>query len=190
MRYFFRQNKGPRYRLPDDYGTDRFWRAYRLALAGVEPCPMEPSPIVAEIMRTLTVGVNRARGKAAAKSLPFDLTAEWAIAVAKAQGWRCAMTGIPFFHACPVKSHMRPFAPSFDRIVPGGGYTQDNVRIVVFALNSMLSDWGDEVMRAVASGYAFRQNKSRTGIPALSTEHPRTFSEGEADQDVGESKIA
>ena len=51
-------------------------------------------------------------------------------------------TGIRFYAEFDVTGRFHPYAPSLDRIDPKRGYTPDNVRLVVFAINTMLLDWG------------------------------------------------
>jgi len=52
---------------------------------------------------------------------------------------------------------MRLYVPSLDRIVAGRGYTTDNARIVLLAVNVMLSDWGADVFEQVANSYRYWQ---------------------------------
>jgi hypothetical protein len=33
-------------------------------------------------------------------------------------------------------------APSIDQVTPGAGYTPENTRVVLYAVNVMASDWG------------------------------------------------
>jgi hypothetical protein len=44
----------------------------------------------------------------------------------------CEVTGIPFDLTTPKAWN----APSLDQIVAGGGYTQENTRVVLYALNT------------------------------------------------------
>jgi hypothetical protein len=66
-----------------------------------------------------------------------------------------------------VTGRFHPYAPSIDRINPKRGYTPDNVRLVVFAINTMLLDWGPTVLERVASAYAYRKNKTRKSMVNL-----------------------
>lgn len=40
-------------------------------------------------------------------------------------------------------------SPSLDRIDPSGGYTYDNVRVVLHLVNQALGDWGVETLSTV-----------------------------------------
>jgi hypothetical protein len=63
------------------------------------------------------------------------------------------LTSITFFFAGKMVGRRNPYAPSIDRINCEKGYTRDNVRIVISAINMILSDWGAEVMEHVAIRY-------------------------------------
>jgi hypothetical protein len=103
---------------------------------------------------TISVRFYEARRRAAKIGKPFDLTPEFLDRLLAAQGDRCALTGIPFEE--PVKGRNNPFVMSLDRIDSQGGYTQDNVRLVIFAMNAALGPWGEDVFRQVAAAYLDR----------------------------------
>ena len=74
----------------------------------------------------------------------FDLTAEFL--EAKLTNGVCEVTGIPF----SMTSKKGWDSPSMDRIVPSNGYTQSNVRMVLFSVNTAFFDWGEERAKYVA----------------------------------------
>ena len=78
-----------------------------------------------------------------------------ALALYRAQGGRCALSGRRFDlrHVGSGKAR-RPFAPSLDRIDSTGGYTRDNVRLVCQAVNFALNAYGEDVFREIATGTA------------------------------------
>ena len=83
-------------------------------------------------------------------TLDFDLTVDWAQATYT--GF-CALTNIPFIVAAQQeagKSGGRPYSPSIDRINPLKGYTQDNCRWVLFAVNSFKGTMTDQEMLTIA----------------------------------------
>lgn len=92
----------------------------------------------------------------------FTITLDVVLQKAEAQGFRCAITGIPFFSAHPGASRTNPFRPSIDRIDNLRGYEPDNIRIVVFAVNVACLDWGEKVFSTVAEAY-----HSRKVVPRL-----------------------
>jgi hypothetical protein len=55
---------------------------------------------------------------------------------------RCELSGLPF-HMGPTSLYSKhPLAPSLDKIVPSGFYTDANTRVVCTAVNIALSEWG------------------------------------------------
>lgn len=100
------------------------------------------------------------------KQIPFELTDEWARA-----RWKgcCELTGMPF--APPEKRvgyKNRNFSPSIDKIIPALGYTQDNSRFVLWAINSLKRDGTNEQMYAIAEALVrHRHIKDIAGILSL-----------------------
>lgn len=169
IRYYFRRPHCRRVRLPGDYGSPRFWEAYRAALQGQPTAPPERPTVKivqrGKIDKALERLLRGVRNRARRDGLAFDLTYEWAIATVEAQGFECALTGIPFFASPTAKCRVNPFGPSFDRIDCRGGYTQGNVRIVAYAVNVMLMDWGEIVFAQIVNRYRATLAKRRTSIP-------------------------
>lgn len=66
-------------------------------------------------------------------------------------GNKCEVTGLPFGIHGGFRTE--PFRPSLDRIDANGNYTADNVRIVCWAVNNAMSDWGEEVFAAISKAY-------------------------------------
>ncbi|WP_345819894.1 hypothetical protein ABC766_27060 [Methylobacterium fujisawaense] len=150
---YFRRGDGERVRLPK-LTHPLFRQAYAAALAGdhVEYAPKPGGSARVRMLqdRALKAVWVGARSRAASKELEFTLTLEWVMQEAKRQRYRCALTGIPFLAEPRGTSAKHPYGPSLDRKSPRLGYTPDNVRIVAFAVNVMLSDWGIEVIKHVA----------------------------------------
>lgn len=172
--YYYRPKRGRRIRLPDDYGTENFTDAVRMAALVGEVPTRHKKPTAIDTTRgrisvTLARAIKGAKQRAKAKGLPFDLDMDWALDVVERQGLRCALTNIPFFTATTASGSRHPFAPSLDRTVPSLGYTKANVRIVAFAINVMLLDWGPAVLERITSGYRYI---TRTNTPALSGQPP------------------
>lgn len=71
---------------------------------------------------------------------------------------RCELTGIAFDLSDHSDSYTSPWAPSLDRKDPRGGYTAENVRVVCWAVNRALSDWGLPVLLQLAEALAQRQS--------------------------------
>lgn len=166
--YYFRVGTGKRTRLPSDPNSQEFKRAYKAALT--EPTSKdypEPDrifnrrakrPILIDknklaIETRLKAALDKAKARAKEKQFGFDLDWEWARQQIEDSDYCCCMTGIPFFSAPESKSAMNPYVPSIDRIDSTRGYTRDNCRIVVYAFNAMLMDWGIPVFERVINNY-------------------------------------
>jgi hypothetical protein len=150
MIYYVRRGQGERHRLPDDFGSASFWDAYAAAIHRMKTGAssvrnMAASPLRQKVGLAMRNSIKNAKGRSKERNLPFDLTYEWAIEQVEKQGFRCALTGIPFFSKWGDRSpHRNPTIPSIDRIVPAAGYVQSNCRIVNLAINTMMLDWGEE----------------------------------------------
>jgi hypothetical protein len=164
--YYFRRAKNfARIRLPDDPSSDGFKEEYQLALN--EPGTMlRAAPETFEQKRrnavesALRKSLNGAKQRARQRNRECDITLEWLFSEVERNEFKCALTGIPFFSPTNAASLRNPYAPSIDRVDSASGYTRDNVRVVIFAINIMLSDWGQETFERVARFY--RSNIMRT----------------------------
>ena len=96
--------------------------------------------------------LSHARRRARKKGLTLpDFSAEWIIAKIDAG---CAISGFPFNFDTPSPGATKnPFAPSLDQITPGAGYAKENVRIILWGLNSALGDFTPEDRRAFAPAW-------------------------------------
>jgi hypothetical protein len=74
----------------------------------------------------------------------FDLTLEWA-----RERWtgHCELSGLPFDWSRPK---LHEFSPSIDRVDASKGYTQDNCRFILQAINAFKGSWSDETMFMIA----------------------------------------
>jgi len=81
----------------------------------------------------------------------FDLDQHLGELQTRIQEGYCELTGIPL-NLEAIRG--RPFnTPSLDRIDPKKGYLYENIRIVAFAVNAMLGDWGEEVALEIARAW-------------------------------------
>ena len=78
------------------------------------------------------------------------LTKEFLLRLWAVQNGRCAVCGLVFDLA--LDKPRNPLQPSIDRVDAAKGYTEDNVRLVVLAVNMALSNWGLEAFLPVARG--------------------------------------
>ena len=129
-----------------------------------------------KVEKALRRFLKRAKAECPHKDIEFDLTIDWLLQMADAQGHRCALTGIEFFYEHTGESAMNPYGVSVDRIIPGGGYTKGNVRLVILAVNIMILDWGEAVFLRVANSYRTmrRREQNARKIPLTKVPVPRT----------------
>ena len=128
-------------------------RSHSYAILGYQPAPpKQRKPI--DYMPSLYRLVVRAKGRAKDIGKDFDLTTDQVFALMEKQEYRCVLSGFKFALNERKSSARRVFAPSIDRIDCKRGYTIDNVRLVIVAVNIGLADFGDDayirVCRAVA----------------------------------------
>ena len=71
---------------------------------------------------------------------------------------KCELSGIEFDLSLD-SGNRNPFRPSLDKIDSNGGYTKDNVRIILWGLNFALSDFGLDVYLKMAKAVIETQNK-------------------------------
>ena len=75
------------------------------------------------------------RSRCKNKDLDYDLNTEWLVKVFN-EGV-CQVTGLPFEFEVDSKCNgFRSFTPSLDRTDPTKGYTEDNVKVVVWLYNA------------------------------------------------------
>lgn len=176
--YYYRKGKGKRFRIHSTPGKGDFEFEYRKAVAASLATPTfakELSGISAEdrrdVLRMAMKRMKNARSRDNKRGRVCDLTPEWLETELRKQDYRCAITNIPFLHS-REKRRINPFSPSIDRIDSKKGYTRDNVRVVIFAVNMMMLDWGLEVFDFVTRSYfqreiSLHQKASAGEIPEL-----------------------
>ena len=151
-----------------------FWPSKEMMAKGARPVrlPNDPAEAKAHVARlSAFVGTEQhavyrrylvemlkgARRRCAKSGTQIDLTIEDVLALAEAQGYRCAVSGIPFDMETTGpnrRAFRKPFRPSLDRKAHKGPYTLKNVRLVCVAVNVALNEWGDHVLRRIALGIA------------------------------------
>jgi len=97
--------------------------------------------------------VNVARHRAKQRGIPFNL--DPADIQARIDRGYCEVTGIPFDLTKPRCWN----APSLDQIEPSRGYTQENVRVILFSLNVMMNVWGEQ--KVVQIGNAILKQRTK-----------------------------
>lgn len=87
------------------------------------------------------------------KKVKFDLTKEWM--QSRLNNGSCEMSGIAF----DLEGKRTPNSPSIDRIIPGGDYTQNNCRMILWCVNKALSNLGEDYILNIFKQILKRRNK-------------------------------
>lgn len=167
--FYFRDGRGRRTRLPNEYGSAEFWAAYEAALKAKNEGQKQKdilrlyNPDMApkgRIGKALSKGLGAAKQRAKERHLPFDLDYDWAVEQVEKNNFSCALTGIKFFSEWNGPAgKCNPMIPSIDRIVPSLGYVKSNCRVVLFGINAMLLDWGEDLFLTLANNYKRHKHK-------------------------------
>lgn len=75
------------------------------------------------------------RRRAKKLGVKYELTLKWADSVYTGV---CSLTGLPF-----VVGKVNPYTHTIDRVIPADGYTPNNCRFVLFAVNAMKGNGSD-----------------------------------------------
>jgi hypothetical protein len=104
-----------------------------------------------------------AKNRARKARMAFSLRPGAASTLYDQQGGYCAVSGIKFnLERFPDALVKHPFAPSIDRKLSSGGYTEDNVRLVCVAVNFGMGQWGEEGYMTLARAAVARDAEDRT----------------------------
>jgi hypothetical protein len=93
--------------------------------------------------------INGARTRSKSKGIAFALDSFEAELQARIDAGRCELSGILF----DLSPGRKPNSPSLDRINPAFGYIPDNVRLICYALNAALGDWGEAALAPIMIGW-------------------------------------
>ncbi len=109
----------------------------------------------ASYAKTRTSAIKRAdtlwqscKRRAEQQDVPFTLTKEWVREKLKAGV--CEATGLLFVYAHGPRVAR---SPSIDRRVAKHGYTSENCRVIVWALNAAIGTWGEDTLREVMAAW-------------------------------------
>lgn len=98
--------------------------------------------------------VRGARLRSQQKGLPFDLHLHVKEIGDRLRKGVCELSGLPFQRGKGVRCYN---SPSIDRIIPKHGYVYNNIRIVLWAINSACGDWGAEVTLRVMRAWVAKE---------------------------------
>lgn len=145
-------------------GADRAVADIRMRELQSQPLDLHRVPVAgvdaAHFARFAVIVYRRARARAIAKKIKFDLTEQAVLDLLIECNGRCVLSGIEFTDAPAGKRGLRPWMPSLDRIEAYRGYEEGNVRIVCMVVNIALSDFGDDVLFALVAALSGRSISS------------------------------
>lgn len=93
------------------------------------------------------------RSRSTGKGRECSFTAAQLADIMRRSRGRCEVTGLPFQVHKPDDARARPFFHSLDRRDSLRGYVDGNCRLVCYAVNLAMSNWGEEVFAQIATGY-------------------------------------
>lgn len=98
--------------------------------------------------------IKAARRRSKQKNLEFNLTLKDVLP--QIEKGICQLTELPFDLIPPGRKKRNPYSPSIDRIDSSKGYTPDNIRIVLVAVNDCINQYGDDtilpILKALVKG--------------------------------------
>jgi hypothetical protein len=130
--------------------------ARALAVNGVDDWAEYVDGLYANRRSWLHVMVAKCKGRAKDGHL-FQLTAERLREVMLRSKGRCEVTGLRFQLKGAEAARQRPFFHSLDRIDSSRGYEATNMRLVCFAANAAMNQWGEAIFGEIACGYVFNK---------------------------------
>ena len=120
--------------------------------------------------------INNARARSKKKNIEVLITSEWVEEHLK-RG-TCELTGIPFsFEPPPEGLTRRPDAPSLDRIDKTKPYDSDNTRVILWAVNCALAEYGTEIMLPILERMVDAIKNELTPLPNDHIEESQNDSE-------------
>ncbi len=109
--------------------------------------------LVADRKSWLYAQVVRTKNRAKVGGLAGNLSARDVEQLMRRSRGRCEVTGLRFQHDRPDGSRAKPLFHSIDRIDCTRGYESWNCRLVCFAVNVAMNNWGEAVFAKLATGF-------------------------------------
>ena len=91
-----------------------------------------------------------AKKRASIKDREYSITCDQEQLIVKRANGFCELTRISFAEKVDAEWFRNPFAPSLDRIDSSKGYEFENVRVVIYAINSAINEWGLDLYLQIA----------------------------------------
>lgn len=92
--------------------------------------------------------VNNAKTRSKLKNIEFNIDTDFIYELYEKQNHKCAISGIEMTYKKEKKNHSERnlFNISIDRIIPGLGYTKDNVQLVCNITNTIKLNYDDDTI--------------------------------------------
>ena len=97
---------------------------------------------------------SRIRKRCLRKKLPFDLDEHLSELNARISRGVCEISGTQLRL---TQGTMSFNSPSLDRIIPSAGYVYSNIRVVCFAMNAAMGNWGLEKTKEIMNAWLGRK---------------------------------
>ena len=104
--------------------------------------------------------ISQKRRFCAKRDLPFDLHWHQGALAARIAAGRCELTGVKFDFegfGCSGGARHKWNSPSIDRIEPAKGYVYSNIRVICYAANVGMSNFGEAAFTKMLAAIASRQ---------------------------------
>jgi hypothetical protein len=96
---------------------------------------------------------KHAKRRSANLGWSFDLDFEWVLDKVLSG---CELSGLAFTYERDGSGKNVPLSPSIDRVDSSKGYTKDNCRVIVWALNAAFNSWGKAQFKQIVSAWLSR----------------------------------
>jgi hypothetical protein len=115
--------------------------------------------------------VNNARVRSRKKNLDFDISVD--DIHEKIVAGVCEFTGISFDYSYGKDTFLNAYSPSIDKINSKKGYTKNNIRLVLTAVNRSLGEDGEKEMLPILKAMveAIEKNAEQKESTSVSTQH-------------------
>jgi len=94
--------------------------------------------------------ISQARSRSERKNFSIDIDIHFLLELFNKQNGLCALTGIKMEITNNPGQRTNPYAISLDRIDSSLGYTRNNVRLTIWALNHMMAQWGEKFFEKIS----------------------------------------
>jgi hypothetical protein len=171
--YVYAWRGGPRIDHDGDILEQQRAAIERVREAKPAPTKKRRARISADIQAALKISLKKvtdnAKARAGKKGREFKIGRDDIERLLEKQAWRCAVSGLMFdlSYDAECRFAYNPFGISIDRIDATKGYTRDNIRLVLTAVNFALNEWGHDVYLRIAKAVVGKHLSEAPSSPRL-----------------------